>query len=97
MILLAKDVSRTGLGFASERRIKPGFPSLAEVILKGHGPGGSDLHIVGAGEIVRAEDLDECGWYKLAAAFDELPSSATPGWSQLATALDAPSASANNF
>ena len=96
MILLAKDVSKTGLRFASKRRIEPGLPIVAEVVLTGHGPDRGDIHIRGIGRIVRIEDPDETGWYPLAAAFDEMPSSAAAGWSQLAAAIDDPSSSAKN-
>ena len=89
-ILLAKNVSKTGLSFASKRRIEPGLSIEAEVILLGYGPSGSDVHITGAGRIVRSEERDESGWYELAAAFDERPSGGAQGWNQLADAFDDP-------
>jgi hypothetical protein len=93
-ILLAKNVSKSGLCFASKRRIEPGLSIEAEVILLGYGPSGSDVHIMGAGRIVRAEERDESGWYELAATFDELPSGGAQGWNQLAAAFDDPRSSA---
>jgi len=96
MILLAKNVSKTGLCFASKRRIEPGMSIEAEVVLLGYGPSGSDVHITGAGHIVRVEEREQSGWYQLAAMFDELPSGSSSGWNQLAAAFDDPSSSAKS-
>ena len=92
VIQFSEDVSNTGLCFTAKRRIDPGLSIEAEVILLGHGPGGSDLHISGAGYIVRAEECDESGWFRMAATFDEPPAGAALGWNQLtATFNDPPS------
>lgn len=73
--LLTKDVSRTGLCFSAPRRLEMGQSIQVEVTLVGCGPRGKDVHISGAGYIVRAKADEEPGWYQLAAAFDEPPSS----------------------
>jgi hypothetical protein len=96
MILLAKDVSKTGLCFFARHSIEPGRSIEAEVILLGHGPERSDVHITGAGHIVRVEEPDRFGWYRLAATFDEISSSDQPGWSRLAAAFDDPSSSSKS-
>jgi hypothetical protein len=93
MILFAEDVSHSGLCFTAKSRLEPGFSIEAEVVLLGHGPGGSDVHISGEGHIVRAEDPNELGWYRMAATFAEPPPGAAPGWNQLTASFDDPPSS----
>lgn len=92
-ILLTNDFSKTGLCFSAPRRVERGQSIQVEVILVGYGPRGKDIHVSGAGTIVRAEADNQPGWYRLAAAFDESPSDHGPGWDQLAAAFDEPPSS----
>ena len=96
MIQFSDDVSHTGLCFTAKYRIDPGLSIEAEVILLGHGPGGSDLHISSAGHIVRAEERDESGWFRMAATFDEPPAGAALGWNQLTASFNDPPTSLQN-
>ena len=88
MTLLTQNFSKTGLCFQAPRRIEPSQSIEVEVTLKGAGSGGGDIHISGTGHIVRAENADDPGWYKLAAAIEEPSSGDDPGWQKLAAAFD---------
>jgi hypothetical protein len=61
-----------------------------EVTLLGAGSGGDDIDIPGTGHIVRAEESDRMGWFKLAAVIDEPSSPAETGWRKLAAAFQEP-------
>ena len=89
--LLTQDFSKTGLCFPSPRRIEPGESIEVEVTLLGAGSNGENIDIRGTGYIVRAEETDRMGWFKLAAVIDEPSSSDETGWRKLAAAYQEPS------
>jgi len=53
--LLTQNISKNGVCFPAPRRIEPGEFIEVEVTLVGHGPHGKDVHVSGAGRVVRAE------------------------------------------
>jgi PilZ domain len=88
--LLTQNVSKNGICFPSPRRIEPGEFIEVEVTLVGHGPHGKDVHVYGAGRVVRAEASQNPGWYKLAATFGESPSGDQPDWYNLVAEFEEP-------
>ena len=91
--LLTQNISKAGLCFPAPRRIEPGQLIEVEVTLAGIGPSGKDVHVSGAGYIVRIESGNKPGWYKLAAAFGEPPTGDETGWHKLAAEFEGPSRS----
>jgi len=90
LTLLTQNISKAGVCFPAPRRIEPGESVELEVTLLGAGPGGKDVHISGAGYIVRVESGSKPGWYKLAGAFGEPPSDDGPGWHEIADEYEKP-------
>jgi hypothetical protein len=88
--LLTSNISKAGLSFFAPRRIEPGEFIEVEVILLGLGPDRKDIHVSGAGYIVRVESHNKRGWYKLAAEFPEPSAYDEPGWHKLAPKLEKP-------
>jgi hypothetical protein len=88
--LLTQNFSKTGLCFPSPRQIEPGETIEVEVTLLGAGPGGEDINIPGTGSIVRTEETDRIGWFKLAAVIDEPSSPDGTDWRKLAAAFQEP-------
>ena len=86
--LLTENLSKTGLCFPSPQRIEPGQAIEVEVTFLGAGLGGNNICISSTGYIVRVESAKKPGWYRLAAAFDESPSSDELDWQKLIAALD---------
>jgi hypothetical protein len=86
--LLTQNLSKTGLCFPSLQRIEPGQSIEVEVTFLGAGLGGNNICISSTGYIVRVESTKKPGWYRLAAAFDESPSSDELDWQKLVAALD---------
>jgi hypothetical protein len=86
--LLTQNISKAGVCFRAPRWVEPGQAIEVEVTLVGFGPGGKDIHISGIGSIVRIDPGEIPGWYKLAAAFDELPADDERGWHKLAAEFD---------
>ena len=91
--LLTQNISKAGLCFPAPRRIEPGQAIEVEVTLAGLGTDGKDIHISGAGHVVRIEPGNKPGWYKLAAAFDEPPSDDGRGWHKLVAGFEHPPSS----
>ena len=96
LTLLTQNISKAGVCFPAPRRIEPGQSIEVEVTAAGIGPGGKDVHIFGAGYIVRVESGHKPGWYKLAAAFGDPPSGNEPGWHKLAAEFEEPPPSETN-
>jgi hypothetical protein len=88
--LLTQNFSKTGLCFPCPQRIEPGETIEVEVKLLGAGPDGEDIDIPGIGHIVRAEESDRMGWFKLAAVIDEPSSPDGTDWRKLAAAFQDP-------
>ncbi len=86
--LVTQNLSKSGLCFPAPHHIAAGQSIEAEVTLLGAGLDGNDIKISGTGRIVRAEPAKHAGWYKLAATFDEPPSSDGMEWQKLAATLD---------
>ena len=86
--LVTQNLSKGGLCFPSPRRIEPGQSIEVEVTLVGAGLGRSNVNVSGIGYIVRAESSKTPGWYRLAAAFDESPSSDELDWQELVARFD---------
>ena len=78
--LLTMNISKAGVYFPTPRRIEPGELIEVEVTMLGAGPEGKDVHISGAGRVVRVDASKTPGWYKLAATFDEPPAGDLPAW-----------------
>jgi hypothetical protein len=91
--LLTQNISKAGVYFPAPRRIEPGQAIEVKVTLAGLGPDGKDIHISGAGYVVRSEPSTKPGWYKLAAQFDEPPGDDERGWHKLAVQFKHPSGS----
>src|ERR1700674_4656210 len=91
--LVTQNISKAGLYFPAPRRVEPGQAIEVEVTLAGFGANGKDIHISGAGYVVRMEPDNKPGWYKLAAAFDESPSDDERAWHKLAARFKHPSGS----
>ena len=75
--LLTLNISKAGVCFPIPRRIDRGEFIEVEVTLLGAGLHREDVLISSTGQVVRVEAGRKPGWYKLAAVFDEPPSSAT--------------------
>ena len=88
--LLTQNISKAGVCFPAPRRFEPGQFIEVEVTLAGIGLSGKDVHISGAGYIVRVEPGNKPGWYKLAAAFGEPPAGDERGWHKLAAEFEEP-------
>jgi hypothetical protein len=84
------EYQQAGLCFPAPRRIEPGQAIEVEVTLAGFASDGKDIHISGAGYIVRVESGNIPGWYKLAAAFDEPPGDDKRAWHKLVAELENP-------
>ena len=91
--LITQNISKAGLCFPAPRRIEPGQAIEVEVTVAGLGPDGKDIHISGAGYVVRIEPSNKPGWYKLAAEFYEPPGDDERGWHKLAARFKHPSGS----
>ena len=91
--LLTQNISKAGLCFPAPRRVEPGQAIEVEVTVAGLGTDGKDIHIAGAGYVVRIEPGNKPGWYKLAAAFDEPPGDDERGWHKLVAEFEHPSGS----
>lgn len=86
--LLTLNISKSGVCFPAPRRIEPGELIEVSVTLLGVGAGRKDIHISGAGRVVRVDAGNIPGWYKLAATFDEPPSGDQPAWHKLAAEFE---------
>ena len=91
--LLTQNISKAGLCFPAPRRVEPGQAIEVEVTLAGFALDGKDIHISGAGFVVRIEPGNKPGWYKLAAAFDEPLSDDERAWHKLVARFKHPSGS----
>src|SRR6202047_704880 len=91
--LLTQNISKAGLCFPAPRRVEPGQAIEVEVTLEGFGLDGKDIHISGAGYVVRIEPGNKPGWYKLAAEVYEPPGDDERGWHELAARFNHPSGS----
>src|ERR1700674_4882923 len=87
-LLVTQNLSKTGLCFPSPQRIEPGQAIEVEVTFLSAGLGGNNICISSTGYIVRVESAKKPGWCRLAAAFDESPSSDELDWQKLIAALD---------
>lgn len=72
LTLVTKDISNSGVCFLAERRIEPGTPIDLEVVLVDPRLGRRRVRMITAAHIVRVEIAEVPGWYKLAAAFDDI-------------------------
>ena len=91
--MLTQNISKAGLCFPAPRRIEPGQAIEVEVTVAGLGTDGKDIHISGAGYVVRIEPGNKPGWYKLAAEFYEPPGDDERGWHELAARFKHPAGS----
>jgi len=91
--LVTQNISKAALCFPAPRRIEPGQAIEVEVTVAGLGTDGKDIHIAGAGHVVRIEPGNKPGWYKPAAEFYEPPGDDERGWHKLAARFKHPSGS----
>jgi hypothetical protein len=94
--VLTRNISKSGVCFATPQSIEPGESIEIEVKLIGFGPNGTDVSVSGAGSVVWVEARNNHGWYKLAATFGEPPAGNEPSWHTLAASFDDPPPSATN-
>jgi len=72
LTLRTKNISESGVCFLADRRIEPGTPIDLEVVREEALVNGRRVRMITVAHIVRVEVAAVPGWYKLAAAFDDL-------------------------